>query len=244
MGLETGSTVVSVEYRLAPEHPFPAAIKDCYAAYRWLTESSADFDIDPDRVVLVGESAGGGLAAALALLVRDRGGRQPVGQLLATPMLDHRSATPSVAQMDGVGLWDRISNTTGWSACLGSHADTADAPAHASAARATDLAGLPPAFIDAADAEIFRDEVVEYTQRLWLAGVPAESHVWTGGCQPPDTSAPCAGLPPRQPPPRHHHRGPAPRSAGRQGLTSPRIRAATICMISSRAAARSSAAFR
>jgi acetyl esterase/lipase len=182
LALGTGSSVVSVEYRLAPEHPFPAAIEDCYAAWQWLSSGPSDLDIDPRRIVLIGESAGGGLVGALAILVRDRGGLAPVGQLLATPMLDHRNNSPSVQQLDGIGLWDKTSNQTGWSSYLGSRAGTDGVPGHASPSSAEVLADLPPAFIDVGDAEIFRDESVEYARRLWLAGVPAELHVWTGGC--------------------------------------------------------------
>jgi acetyl esterase/lipase len=182
LALDTGASVVSVEYRLAPEYPFPAAIEDCYAAWNWLAGGQSGLDIDLSRIVLVGESAGGGLTAALAILVRDRGGRQPVAQLLATPMLDHRNNTPSVHQLDGIGLWDMVSNHTGWTAYLGSHAGGNCVSGHASPAAADDLAGLAPAFIDVGDAEIFRDESVDYARRLWLAGVPAELHVWTGGC--------------------------------------------------------------
>ena len=182
LAFDTGASVVSVEYRLAPEHPYPAAVEDCYAAWQWLSSTQPDFEVDATRLVLVGESAGGGLAAALALLIRDRGGAQPVGQLLATPMLDHHNDSPSVQQLDGIGLWDKVSNRTGWSAYLGSRTGTDDVPGYASPSSAQVLAGLPPAFVDAGDAEIFRDEAVDYARRLWLAGVPAELHVWTGGC--------------------------------------------------------------
>jgi acetyl esterase/lipase len=182
LALDTGASVVSVEYRLAPEHPYPAAIEDCYAAWQWLSSGQCDLEVDATRLVLVGESAGGGLAAGLALLIRDRGGSQPVGQLLATPMLDHQNNSPSVQQLDGIGLWDKVSNRTGWSAYLGSRAGTDDVPGYASPSSAEMLAGVPPAFIDVGDAEIFRDEAVDYARRLWLAGVPAELHVWTGGC--------------------------------------------------------------
>jgi acetyl esterase/lipase len=182
LALGTDSTVVSVEYGLAPEHPYPAAIEDCYAAWQWRSGGPSDLEIDPGRIVLIGERAGGGLVAALALLARDRGGPQPVGQMLATPMLDHTNNSPSVKQLDGIGLWDKKSNQTGWSAYLGAIAGSPNMSAYASPATADALAGLPPAFIDVADAEIFRDEAVDYARKLWLAGVPAELHVWTGGC--------------------------------------------------------------
>jgi acetyl esterase/lipase len=182
LAVDAGVSVVSIEYRLAPEHPFPAAIEDCYAAWQWLLADPADYGFDPGRVVLVGESAGGGLAAALAILIRDRGGRQPLAQLLATPMLDHRNDSPSVRQQNGLGVWDEVSNSTGWGAYLGALAGSDTVPAYAAPASAQDLSSLPPAFIDAADAEIFRDEVMVYATKLWLAGVPAELHIWTGGC--------------------------------------------------------------
>ena len=182
LAVDAAMSVVSIEYRLAPEHPFPAAIEDCYSAWQWLLAEPAGFGIDPGRIVLVGESAGGGLAAALAILIRDRGGPQPLAQLLATPMLDHRNDSPSVRQQNGLGVWDEVSNHTGWTAYLGGLAGTEALPAHAAPASAQSLSGLPPAFIDAADAEIFRDEVVAYATKLWLAGVPAELHIWTGGC--------------------------------------------------------------
>jgi acetyl esterase/lipase len=182
LAVDTGSSVVSVEYRLAPEHSFPAAIEDCYAAWNWLASGRSALNVDPSRIVLVGESAGGGLAAALAILIRDRGGAQPAAQLLATPMLDHRNNSASVHQLDGIGLWDKVSNQTGWSAYLGPSAGTDNVPGHGSPSSAEVLASLPPAFIDVGDAEIFRDEAVDYARRLWLAGVSAELHVWTGGC--------------------------------------------------------------
>jgi acetyl esterase/lipase len=175
-------SVVSVEYRLAPEHLFPAAVEDCYAAWQWLLDEPTELDIDPARIVLMGESAGGGLAAALAILIRDRGGRQPLAQMLATPMLDHRNDSPSVRQQSGLGVWDEVSNRTGWIAYLGALAAAETVPPHTAPASAQDLSDLPPAFVDAVDAEIFRDEAVAYASRLWMAGVPAEPHVWTGGC--------------------------------------------------------------
>ncbi|GAA4466258.1 alpha/beta hydrolase [Phytohabitans houttuyneae] len=178
---ELGLAVVSVEYRLAPEHPHPAPVDDCYAGLVWTAAHAAELGIDPDRVVVVGGSAGGGLAAAVALMARDRGGPALLGQLLMCPMLDDRNDTPSAVQMAGSGLWDRTSNATGWSALLGERRGGPDVSPYAAPARATDLSGLPPAYIDVGSAETFRDEDVDYATRIWLAGGQAELHVWPGG---------------------------------------------------------------
>ncbi|MGW7578043.1 alpha/beta hydrolase [Streptomyces sp. NPDC054765] len=173
--------VVSVEYRLAPEHPYPAAVEDCYAGLLWLVRHAAQTGIDPTRIVIEGASSGGGLAAAVALMARDRGGPALLGQMLSCPMLDDRNDTPSGHQMDGAGLWDRTSNATGWNALLAGRAGGLDVPPYAAPARAADLGGLPPAFIDVGSAETFRDESVTYASRLWQAGGQAELHVWPGG---------------------------------------------------------------
>ncbi|EOD64724.1 alpha/beta hydrolase fold domain-containing protein, partial [Amycolatopsis vancoresmycina] len=136
----------------------------------------------------------GGLAAALALLVRDRGGPALAGQLLVCPMLDDRSDTPSAVDFDGHGLWDRTANLIGWTAYLGDRRGTADVPAYAAPARAEDLSGLPPAFLDVGAVETFRDEVVTYARRIWAAGGDAELHVWPGGFHGFDSLAPEAKI--------------------------------------------------
>jgi acetyl esterase/lipase len=178
---ELGVAVVSVEYRLAPEHPHPAPVEDCYAGLVWTVEHADELGIDPDRVAVMGGSAGGGLAAATALLARDRGGPGLIGQLLMCPMLDDRNDTYSALQMAGIGLWDRAANQLGWTALLGDAQGGPDVSPYAAAARATDLSGLPPAFIDVGSAETFRDEAVAYAARIWQAGGVAELHVWPGG---------------------------------------------------------------
>lgn len=182
---ELNLTIVSPGYRLAPEHPYPAPVEDCYAGLRWTAERFAG------PLVLGGISAGGGLAAATALLARDRGGPALAGQLLLCPMLDDRNDTPSAVDLDGRGLWDRTANNVGWTAYLGG---LDDVPAYAAAARAEDLSGLPPAFLDVATAETFRDEVVAYASRIWQAGGEAELHVWPGGFHGFDSLAPEARL--------------------------------------------------
>ncbi|MER5180969.1 alpha/beta hydrolase fold domain-containing protein [Streptomyces sp. NPDC002896] len=191
---ELGLVVVSVEYRLAPEHPHPALVEDCYAGLLWTAEHAKEIGGDPDRIILAGGSAGGGLAAALALLARDRQGPRAIGQLLMCPMLDDRNDTPSAHQMAGLGVWDRTANETGWNALLGEARGTGDVPPYAAPARADDLSGLPPAFIDVGSAETFRDEDVAYASRIWQAGGIAELHVWPGGYHGFDGLVPQAAL--------------------------------------------------
>lgn len=188
------AVVVSVEYRLAPEHPHPAPVEDVYAGLSWTADHAAELGADPERIVIAGASAGGGLCAALSLLTRDRKGPQPIGQVLMCPMLDDRNDSPSTYQMAGLGIWDRTSNETGWTALLGSRRGGPDVPAYAAPARAEDLTGLPPAFLDVGSAETFRDEVVAYASRIWQAGGVAELHVWPGGFHGFDGFAPQAAV--------------------------------------------------
>lgn len=178
---ELDLVLVSVGYRLAPEHPHPAPVEDCYAGLLWLAEHAKELGADPARLVIGGISAGGGLAAATCLLARDRGGPTVLGQLLEGPMLDDRNDSVSAWQMEGIGVWDRVSNATGWGALLGADRAGPDVSPYAAPARAEDLSGLPPAFLDVGSAETFRDEVVDYASRIWKAGGAAELHVWPGG---------------------------------------------------------------
>jgi acetyl esterase/lipase len=186
--------VLSVAYRLAPGTRYPGPLEDCYAGLVWAAEHADALGIDPDRIVVGGKSAGGGLAAALALLTRDRGGPAPIGQLLLCPMLDDRDRTFSSHQMAGTDTWDRTSNTTAWQAYLGDRYGAADLPPYASPARATDLSRLPPAYLEVGSAETLRDEVVAYAQGLWQSGGQAELHVWPGAFHGFDTLAPGAAL--------------------------------------------------
>ncbi|MFE6839930.1 alpha/beta hydrolase [Streptomyces sp. NPDC057705] len=186
--------VVSVEYRLAPQAQYPGPVEDCYAGLVWVAEHAAGLGVDADRIVIGGKSAGGGLAAALALLTRDRGGPAPIGQLLLCPMLDDRGDTVSSHQMAGLGIWDRTSNATAWQAMLGDRYGAADLPPYAAPARATDLSGLPPAYIEVGSAETFRDEDVAYANAIWQAGGQAELHVWPGAFHGFDGFAPQAAL--------------------------------------------------
>lgn len=188
--IELDAVVVTVEYRLAPEFPDPYPIEDCYAGLLWTAENAAELGIDPERLIIAGASAGGGLAAGTALLARDRRGPALAGQVLIYPMLDDRDETVSTVQISGVGVWDRQSNITGWSALLGDRRGTDAVSVYAAPARAEDLSGLPPAFIDCGSAEVFRDEDVAYATGLWRAGVQAELHVWPGGFHGFDMMAP------------------------------------------------------
>jgi acetyl esterase/lipase len=188
------AVVMSVEYRLAPEHPYPVPFEDCYAGLGWAIENVRELGYDPDRLIIAGTSAGGGLAAGVALRMRDEGRRSLAGQLLICPMLDDRDATVSTRQIDGIGLWDRDSNITGWRAYLGDLRQSGEVPGYAAPARASDLSGLPPAYLDAGSSEVFRDEIVAYASGLWAAGGQAELHVWPGGFHGFDKFVPDAAL--------------------------------------------------
>ncbi len=170
---------VSVEYRLAPETPYPGPLEDCYAALKWTHEHAEELGIDPERIGIAGASAGGGLAAALAILARDRGEVQVAFQLLECPMVDD-SQTTSSSQLDGLKVWSRESNTFGWRSYLGDLYGADDVPGTAAAAREVDLQGLPPAYVAVGAADGFRDEDVAYALRLNQAGVPTELHVYPG----------------------------------------------------------------
>ncbi len=185
-----GAVLVTVEYRLAPEHPHPAPFEDMYAALEATAAHAEAWGVRRDRLVVAGASAGGGLAAGLALAARDRDGPALRGQVLDYPMLDDRGGTASTYQFDGVGVWDRVSNETGWDALLGDLRGTAEVSPYAAPARARDLSGLPPAFIDVGAAEIFRDEAIAYADGIWRAGGDAELHVWSGAFHACDIFAP------------------------------------------------------
>jgi acetyl esterase/lipase len=188
------AVAVAIEYRLAPEHPDPAPIDDCYAGLIWTFAHAEELLIDPDRLIIAGTSAGGGLAAGVTLKSRDFGGPQLVGQVLAYPMLDDRNQTVSSHQIDGIGVWDRASNDMAWGALLGERRGTEQVSIYAAPARAEDLSGLPPAFLDVGSAEVFRDETVAYASRIWACGGIAELHVWPGGFHGFDVLAPQATL--------------------------------------------------
>ncbi len=200
---ELGAVAASVGYRLPPEHPYPAPLDDCYAALQWL---AAQPDVDPARIAIIGLSAGGGLAASLALLARDRGEISLAGQVLAYPMLDDRTDESAAAHPRMLRLWNGPSNRLGWGMYLGAGralapgAGAAASPLDAATlelavpARRTDLSGLAPAWIGVGTLDLFHDEDVEYARRLADAGVQCELHVITGAYHGFDASEPKAAI--------------------------------------------------
>jgi acetyl esterase/lipase len=181
MAAELGCVMVSVNYRLAPETPFPGPVEDCYAVLRWLHANAGELGVDTTRLAVGGGSAGGGLAAALALLARDRGEIPLVFQVLIAAMLDDRTVTLEPPHpYTGEFVWTRESNRFGWSALLGQEPGSDGISPYAAAARAENLAQLPPAFIAVGALDLFLEENMEYARRLLHAGVPTELHVYPG----------------------------------------------------------------
>lgn len=180
---ELGVVVASVDYRLAPETPAPGGVEDCYAALRWFTgEGAAALNVDPASIGVMGESAGGGMAAALALLARDRGGPTLAFQQLIYPMLDDRTCVhPEPHPHAGHYIWTPHNNRFGWRAHLGAEPGGPDISPYAAPARAESLAGLPPTFISTGALDLFLEEDLDYARRLTRAGVPTELHVYPGG---------------------------------------------------------------
>jgi acetyl esterase/lipase len=172
---------VSIDYRLAPEDPYPAPLDDCYAGLVWSAQHADELGIDPTRIAVAGASAGGGLAAGLAILARDRGEVDLTFQLLIYPMLDDRNTTAS-SHIVGAPVWSRDANHLGWRAYLGDLLGTDDIPAYAAPARVESVEGLPPAWIGVGALDLFRDEDIAYASRLLAAGIPAELHVYPGAC--------------------------------------------------------------
>jgi triacylglycerol lipase len=182
LAMELDCVLTSVDYRLAPETPFPGGIEDCYAALGWVFRNAGELGIDPNRIGVMGESAGGGLAAALALLARDRGEYALTFQHLIYPMLDDRTCvTETPNPVTGEFIWTRHNNHFGWSALLGADPGAPDVSPYAAPARATDLAGLPATFISTPTLDLFFDEDIDYASRLARAGVFVELHVYPGG---------------------------------------------------------------
>ena len=186
--------VVSVDYRLAPEHPYPAGLVDCFSALTWLFDESANLGVDHSRVAIGGASAGGGLAAALALYTRDRSDFALAGQLLLCPLLDDRSIVQASKSVADTLAWNRESNLLGWRAYLGIEPGGDDRNDYSSPSRAANLTGLPPAYIAVGSLDLFAGEDMEYARRLIAAAVPTELHVYAGGFHGFDNLSPNANI--------------------------------------------------
>jgi acetyl esterase/lipase len=175
---ECGVPMLAVDYRLAPEHPHPCPVEDCYTGLAWLAVHAGELGVDAGRIALIGESAGGGLAGGTALLARDRG-PAVAKQILIYPMLDDRTIVPDPA-VTPFALWSYDDNYTGWHALLGNKTGSGDVPAAAAPARAPDLTGLPATYLEVGELDIFRNEDIDYARRLAAAGVSVELHVHPG----------------------------------------------------------------
>jgi acetyl esterase/lipase len=184
------AVVVSVEYRLAPEHPHPAPVEDCYAGLVWMARHASELGFDPARLAVYGGSAGGGLTIATSLLARDRGFPALRFQMPIYPMIDDRNETASSHEITDIGMWDRSANIEAWKWYLGD----GKPDEYAAPARAEDLSGLPPTFIDVGTVDLFRDEDIIFAMRLMHAGVPTELHVNPGAYHAAEVFAPESAL--------------------------------------------------
>jgi acetyl esterase len=178
MAAEAGAVSVGVDYRLAPEHPFPAGVEDCYAALQWVAANAEELKVDPDRIAVGGGSAGGNLAAAVALIARDRGGPKIAFQMLIYPVFDDHCDTPSMKAGAGLYIWDYQNTLDMWDQYIGK--ERGEVSCYAAPARATDLSGLPPAYVMTCEHDPLRDEGMLYAMRLLQAGVPVELHNYPG----------------------------------------------------------------
>lgn len=180
LAAEVEAVIISVDYRLAPETRAPGPVEDCYAALVWLHDRAADLGVDPARIAVAGQSAGGGLAAALTQMARDRGGPAIAHQILIYPMLDDRTCITRQPEHLGAFVWTPQANAFGWRSLLGREPGAAEVPPYAVPARATDLSGLPPAFIAVGALDLFLAEDMDYARRLIESRVPVELHVYPG----------------------------------------------------------------
>ncbi|MEO0587784.1 MAG: alpha/beta hydrolase [Planctomycetota bacterium] len=176
---ESGVPFLSVEYRKAPEHPAPRPAEDCYAGLEWFAEHATELGVDPDRIAVMGDSAGGGLAASIAIMARDRGGPKIAQQVLLYPMLDDRN-TVARPELEPFVSWGYIDNLTAWTALLGESVGGPGVSPHAAPARLQDASGLPPLYLDTGNLDIFLDENLAYVRTLAAAGVSTEVHVHPG----------------------------------------------------------------
>jgi acetyl esterase/lipase len=190
LAAEANVVVISVDYRKAPENPYPAGADDCYSAAQWVFDNAKELDINPENIGIYGGSAGGGLALAVALMARDRGSMRFKYMMPIYPMIDDRNETQSTHDVTEVGIWDRSGNIEAWGMYLGGK----PADGYAAPARMQDLSGLPPAYIDVGEMDAFRDEDIAFAQRLIQAGVPCELHVYPGAYHASEVFAPEADL--------------------------------------------------
>ena len=187
---QLGAVVASVDYRKAPENPYPAAPEDCYAATSWVFDNAAELSIDASNIGIYGQSAGGGLTLAVVLMSKDRGGPSFSFMAPIYPMIDDRNVTASSKLVTDVGIWDRAGSIEAWGWYLGGK----EADQYAAPARAKDLVGLPPAYIDVGELDMFRDEDIEFAKRLAEANVQVEFHLWPGAYHASEVFAPTAKL--------------------------------------------------
>ncbi len=187
---ELNIPIASIDYRKAPEHPYPAAPEDCYAGVSWVFANAQALGMDPSNIGLMGASAGGGLALAVALMLRDRQGPSLKYLLPIYPMIDDRHETTSSNEVVDIGIWDRAGSIEAWNWYLGG----AEADSYAAPARAENLSKLPPTYIDVGDLDLFRDENITIVQRLSAAGVSVEFHLWPGAYHASELFAPNAAL--------------------------------------------------
>lgn len=175
---ESGCTVVAPDYRLSVDAPYPAALDDCHEALQWMKNHAIELGVSVDKLMVGGESAGGGLAAALSLYERDHGGIKIAFQMLLYPMLDDRMTSES-AKDNNAPVWNSDSNKAAWELYLGGLSDE-DVPIYAAPARATDFSNLPPAVTFVGSLEPFRDETISYVKKLREAGVPVAFKIYEG----------------------------------------------------------------
>lgn len=178
--MEVNCVVISVDYRLAPENPYPAGLEDCYASLKWFSENAEELGVDRSQIAIIGGSAGGGLTAALSLLARDRKGPKIAFQMPLFPMIDDRGITPSNNEITDDRVWNAKFNRQGWGMYLGELYGTDNIPIYAAPTRATNLTGLPPTYTYVGDLDPFCDETIDYVARLRQAGVPTEFHLYPG----------------------------------------------------------------
>ncbi|KAL2835289.1 Alpha/Beta hydrolase protein [Aspergillus cavernicola] len=183
-----GVVVIGAEYRLAPEHPQPAQVEDSYAALLWAHSHATELGFNPSKIVTCGGSAGGNLTAGVSLLARDRSGPRILGQLLFYPWLSDETTSTSLEQFGHLQPWTKEDNEHALDFALGK--DREHASIYTLPARATDLSGLPPTYVDVGEADVFRDQDIEFANTLWKSGVAAEFHVWLGAWHAFDTFAP------------------------------------------------------